>query len=305
MMPITEEEERLLNEAMDSMDSSNTTTYESTVTIHCTLNDDGSMDIIDNEESEPEHVQEERIKPNPEPVVDEKTARFSGTTWYYYIQNVKLILGGAGGISSWTALQLSRTNIGAIYCYDGDKVEAVNMAGQFYTFKDIGKNKATAVANLCFYYAGRGIVTAFPRNYTSEDEAMDIMICGFDNMAARRIFFDNWLKRVQSKETTEEKAKCLFIDGRLSLDEYQIYAIKGDDVANIMKYKKDCLFDSYQAEHTVCSMKQTSFMACMIACAMTNILVNFVANWQNSVFEKDVPFFTYYRADNLFMKSEL
>ena len=45
-------------------------------------------------------------------------------------------------------------------------------------------------------------------------------------------------------------------------------------------------------------------MANMIASMMINIFVNFVANKCNPLIPREVPFFTYYSDDNMFLKVE-
>ena len=64
------------------------------------------------------------------------------------------------------------------------------------------------------------------------------------------------------------------------------------------------LFTDAEAEETVCSMKQTTYMACMIASIMTNLFVNFTANLLDPVIPYDLPFFTEYDAQNMIFKTE-
>jgi hypothetical protein len=64
------------------------------------------------------------------------------------------------------------------------------------------------------------------------------------------------------------------------------------------------LFDDSEAEETICSYKQTSFCANMIASVMVNCFVNFIANQCNPLIPRDVPFFTEYDASMMFFKTE-
>ena len=101
-----------------------------------------------------------------------------------------------------------------------------------------------------------------------------------------------------------ERANCLYIDGRLAAEEFQVLCIKGDDEFNINRYKKEFLFSDIEADATVCSYKQTTFMANMIASVMVNLFVNFVANQCEPLIDRDLPFYTTYSAETMYYKTE-
>lgn len=251
-------------------------------------------------------VMEEQHKEIPENskslIVDESTSRFSGAVWYNKIQEKNVILAGIGGIGSWVALLLSRLHINNLTMYDDDYVEAVNMAGQLYSRNQIKDTKVAAIANTIYNYSNFSRYTCRSVKYDSSCYTSDIMICGFDNMAARKVFFKSWLKHVRA---SKDPSKCLFIDGRLNAEEFQVLAIKGDDEGTITKYNAEWLFDDREVEEAVCSYKQTTFMSNMIASVMVNIFVNFVANECAPIYPRDVPFFTSYSADTMFTKTIL
>ena len=147
-------------------------------------------------------------------LVDEATSRFSSAIWYENIQKKTVILAGVGGIGSFVGFLLARMKPVSMFIYDNDAVEAVNMSGQLYGQSDLGRTKVSALAEMIRNYANYGSVFAINERFTDESEASDIMICGFDNMAARRLFFNKWVNHVQSKPE-EERKNCLFIDGRI------------------------------------------------------------------------------------------
>lgn len=136
-----------------------------------------------------------------------------------------VILAGVGGIGSYVGFLLARMKPSSMFIYDDDIVEAVNMSGQLYGQSDLGIPKVSALAEMIRNYAGYSSVFAISERFTDESEALDIMICGFDNMAARRLFFNKWVNHVQSKPE-EERKNCLFIDGRLAAEEFQVLCIK-------------------------------------------------------------------------------
>lgn len=244
------------------------------------------------------------IEPNsPTLLMNDATSRFSGTEWFNEIQKQKVIIAGMGGIGSNLAFQVARMNPEAMFLYDNDNVETVNMSGQLFSRNDIGRTKVDAVAEKISSFTTTQHVYALNERYTSVSERGDIMMCGFDNMAARRVFFDAWLGYIESK-SEEEKKHCLFLDGRLSIDTLQIFCITGNDIYNIKRYAGKHLFSDSEADETVCSMKQTTYLACMIGSLMTNLFTNFVANLLDPIIPYDLPFFTEYDAQNMIFKTE-
>lgn len=240
---------------------------------------------------------------SPTLLVDESTTRFSGAEWFNEIQKARIIVAGIGGIGSNVAFQLARMIPANLTLYDDDNVEMVNMAGQLFCSNDIGEAKVSAIANMIYNYTSMRQVLAIKDKFTSDKEPGDIMICGFDNMRARRTFFNSWHNHISDK-SEEERSKCLYLDGRLSMDTLQILCIRGDDQYNIERYEREFLFADYEADATVCSMKQTTYLACMIGSLMVNLFTNFIANTLNPVIPYDLPFFTEYDAQNMLFKTE-
>ena len=201
---------------------------------------------------------------------------------------------------------LGRLKPQRLIIYDPDKVEIANMSGQLYSMQDVDIYKSTALANMIKNYANYYKIIAINDRFDDSSEATDIMICGFDNMEARRIFYEKWKQRVLSyPEGDDRRKKCLFIDGRLAAEEFQVLSIQGEDKRAIYEYEEKWLFNDEEAEETICSYKQTTFMANMIASVMVNIFVNFIANKCNPIIDRDVPFFISYNASTMFTKMEL
>lgn len=233
--------------------------------------------------------------------MDESTTRFSSALWFKEIQNKVIILAGIGGIGSYAALLLARMKPKALFLYDDDEVETVNMAGQLYSINDVGKKKVDALADICSSFALYNSVFAIPEKFTLESEASDIMICGFDSMKARKLYYYKWINHV-NKLDDDKKKHCLFLDGRLAAEEYQVFCITGDDEYNQKLYETKYLFDDSQADATICSYKQTSYMANMIGSMIVNLFVNFVANEVGGM--RDLPFLTSYEGESLMFETQ-
>lgn len=236
-------------------------------------------------------------------LVDEATSRFSSAIWYQKIQEKRIVLAGVGGIGSYVGFLLARMKPSALFIFDPDTVETANMSGQLYGRSDIGVSKVSALSRMITTYTDFGSVYAVPERFNADNQGTDIMICGFDNMEARKTFFSKWLEHVNSKPENERE-DCLYIDGRLAAEEFQVLCIKGDDTYNIERYKNEFLFSDKDADEIICSYKQTTFMANMIASFMVNLFVNFVANQCNPLIERDLPFYTTYSAETMYYKTE-
>ena len=231
-------------------------------------------------------------------LVEETTSRFSGAVWFENIRTKDVTLAGLGGIGSYVAFLLGRLHVHSITIYDDDVVELGNMSGQLYSRSDVGKRKAWATYNKIQEYADYYDVNVFEERFIATSPCTNIMICGFDNMVARRTFFQAW--KEQLPETGRDQ--YLFIDGRLAAETLQVFCIKGDDEYNINRYDTQFLFRDEEADETQCSYKQTSFMANMIGSIIINLFVNFCANQCDVLVPRDLPFLTEYSAETMYFK---
>lgn len=251
-----------------------------------------------------EPVTEEILPTNSREILHkEEFSRFSSAYWADVVAEKRVTLAGLGGIGSFVAFLLSRLNIAELRMFDNDVVEKVNMSGQLCSIDSINAKKVLSVCKILRDFSNFAKHVVYARNFDINDEGTNIMICGFDNMAARRIFFEAWKTNLQ-KDSGFAKRHYLFIDGRLAAESFQIYCIKGDDSYNIQKYEQECLFTDEEAETTVCSYKQTSFCANMIASYITNLFVNFCVNEKNDYLTRPLPFHTFYDASCMFLRLE-
>lgn len=247
----------------------------------------------------------EILPPNSETLlIDESSSRFSSAIWFNKIGEQEVTLAGLGGIGSYTAFLLGRLKVDRLIVWDNDTVDGTNLSGQLFSTLDVGHNKAGSVVRILRQFAQYYRTIAMNENYRATAATTNIMICGFDNMTARRMFFEKWKFHVTSL-AEKEREKCLFIDGRLAAEEFQVFCIKGSDTYLMKKYENEWLFDDTEAEETLCSYKQTSFCANMIASVMVNLFVNFIANQCEPLIERELPFYTNYDAERMHFKTEM
>ena len=233
-------------------------------------------------------------------MTEEHSSRFKDAPWFPK-EETNVIVGGAGGIGSWLTLLLSRAGFYPVV-YDFDVLEGHNLAGQLYTQKDaeIGALKVDALKGLCKHFADTDI-TVMAEKYTKDSMTHNYVFSAFDNMQARKDMFAAWKEYVKEWEDFKGIAYAahipnislsepIFIDGRLTAEQMQIFCVTPDKIEEYEKH----LFDDSEVEDAPCTMKQTSHSAAMIASHMVGFFTNHMTN--NAVKDKDrtVPFFWEY-----------
>lgn len=280
-----------------SVESTNDTVNENNI------NENNINEIInnavENELISAENNDETLIKLNPVTYIADNLTRFSGAKWFDAVRQQKIILAGLGGIGSYVAYLLAKLRPNIIHLYDDDIVEFGNLSGQLYGKNDIDLQKVYAVVKLCENYCDYHQFITHNEKYDENSIAGPIMICGFDNMKARKLFFERWLECIK---TISNKNECVFIDGRLNMEEFQVFTITGDDDYAIDKYINNYLFNDNIVIDEICSAKQTAFCANMIGSVITNTFINFVTNLTNPKIKRTLPFKVYYNASIMYFK---
>lgn len=249
-----------------------------------------------------QNLVEDEIPKNSETLlISEETSRFNSAIWFDKTRKQDVTIAGLGGIGSYVVFMLSRLDVNTMTLYDPDIVERVNLSGQLYNSNQIGDYKVDAAANMIANYSNYYSFVAKHEKLDENSMISKVTICGFDNMKARKDAFRNWTNFV-ARLPEEERGECLFIDGRLAAEELQVFCIKGDDTDGERRYEP-YLFSDSQAAPTVCSYKQTTFMANMIGSIIVNLFINFVANQCNPLIDRDLPFYTEYNAETMYFKT--
>lgn len=215
--------------------------------------------------------------------------RVKGAEWFPHLHKRDIMVLGQGGIGSWVTLLLGR--IGAnLYTFDMDRYESHNMTGQLVRQEDVGKLKTEALQQIVAQFSPDCQISIFGR-YEEDSMSNDIVICGFDNMAARKLAFTKWRHHVENDAA--DKSKCFFQDGRLNSEQLQIFNIPGDKPERMDEYEKDYLFEDSEVAEVECSFKQTSHCAAMIGGHMVAFITNWVTNSEATPY-RQLPFFYQY-----------
>lgn len=153
-----------------------------------------------------------------------------------------IVLIGAGGIGSPTALALCKMGINNLTIYDDDVVEPHNLPNQIYKLSDIGKKKVDALADMCNEFAETEIETR-PVRFDGDIEEMSIVISGVDSMESRKQIWEHIKMQVKIP---------LYIDARMGGEYLTIYAVNPTNLESIKNYEKS-LHSDEEAEPIPCT----------------------------------------------------
>jgi len=224
-------------------------------------------------------------------------SRFKDLPWYKLASTTYVLIGGAGGIGSWTALLAARAGF-KLMVYDADEIEEHNLGGQLYKRRQVKKHKTDALYEVVEEFASITLMN-YCEMMDEDSPTNAICISAFDNMKARKAMFENWEKIYSGDH------RAIFIDGRLNAEQMWIYCVPGGRKS---KGKQDAykglLFDDSELIDEPCTAKQTSHSAAMIASHIIGFLTNHMTNVANNTSERTVPFeWTYFTPMDLLIVS--
>lgn len=192
--------------------------------------------------------------------------RFKSAMWAG--SSRKILVGGAGGIGSWTVLFLGRSNDHELVIVDMDTIDELNLAGQFYRNRDVGATKAHALIDNVNLFNNPPLNVFASTNRIETITGINqypFVISAFDNMDAREYLFNQW------KANPDRK---LFIDGRLLAEQFEVYYVQ----KGMEERYEETLFKQSEAEEATCTFKSTSHFAAMCGARIVHGLNAFIAN---------------------------
>ena len=174
---------------------------------------------------------------------------------------------GCGAIGSSAAIQLARMGAENFSLYDNDIVEQPNIGVSQYNIKDVGKTKVECLYHHIINITGnKKTVDKYFGNFPQDNEYQpmsqhnDIIILGFDNMAAR-------LAAVTNISNHKFKPFAI-IDGRMGAEHYQQYILRKP---TLKEYLKSWYPDS-DSDPAPCTMKATSYCSNMSGSFISNAI---------------------------------
>jgi len=229
-------------------------------------------------------------KSKQEAYKDAVIKRFSNAPW----AGKRLVtLGGAGGIGSNVAYNLIKLGYD-INLFEFDTIEVHNVGAQMFDLQDVGRTKAYAITNLAGKINKRVVINSFGK--ITEDTPISLItpitFSGFDSIGARKILFEKWYERY--KDSTE----AIFIDGRLSAEDFEIFAVTPDKADEY----RETLFDE-PSEELPCNYKSTTQVGLLIAGMMVVVMTNFITEMLEPVGIRVVPFHTTFNAPLMYFET--
>jgi len=162
---------------------------------------------------------------------------------------------GCGAIGSFTTLALSKVGFHKITVFDADTVEEHNIPNQFYPLSAIGRPKTEALAMMVKMFEDTDI-SAVNEFYTGA-KLRGVVISAVDSMKARSVI---WTGISRSTHIP------VFIDARMGGNQYEIYTVDMESMADRKAYMK-----------TLYSDEETSPVPCTERAVMYNVLS--VSSW--------------------------
>jgi molybdopterin/thiamine biosynthesis adenylyltransferase len=212
------------------------------------------------------------------------TERFKDAVWLPKAQSHYITVGGAGGIGSVVTFLLSRIEPQLISIYDDDTVDTINLSNQLFCSRHVGLPKVSAVSSVCYDFSGYAQIILLQEKLTSTSTTSEVMFSCFDNMEARQTMFDLFVRDMDMY--ANKGVEPIFIDGRLTAEQFYIYVVTRDKVDRY----KETLFPDSEAAMLPCGFKGTTHNSFMIASKMVAAYTNFCANLVTEEPMREVPF---------------
>lgn len=241
-------------------------------------------------------------------------ARYKDAPWY---KQYLITVGGLGGIGSWLAPVLARGGH-SLYLFDGDTIEPSNIGGQFFYKEQVGRKKNASVLYHIERMTDNVEVNLFDMYTPSTNLATRIMFSCFDNMTARKLFFEKWLGYY--RETEKSRARHIdiygphsdtmpyqwegpacFIDGRLEAETGILYCVRNEQEAE--RWLSEWFPDEKLANHP-CTFAATTNNAMLMAGLMVSTLNNVITNYVENMDMRVRPYKTTWDLPTMTFNSE-
>lgn len=154
---------------------------------------------------------------------------------------------GVGAVGSKIGMELAKLGIKDIHLWDGDEVEAHNIANQAFYLEDIGKTKVDALAE--HILKATGTVVTCHNSYIEKPESLGLVVfmC-VDTMKARKDIFEASLKNNFHTE--------LVVEVRMGVEELRVYGFNPNKRQEIIDWG-NTLVDDAKTVESACSEKTT------------------------------------------------
>ena len=182
------------------------------------------------------------------------------------LQELPITIIGCGGIGSSTAIYAAKMGAHSLSLWDFDSFEIHNLPNQMCRFKDLGKNKAEAVADIIQEFEDIE-VEVNEDEFDGEVSPNSVVIMAVDSMKARKAIWDMVRKK---------PIRCV-IDGRMGLTTMNIFSVN-PTMKHQVKYFEDTLWADEEVAEIPCTAKATIFTAGGIASVICEMISKIARN---------------------------
>lgn len=172
---------------------------------------------------------------------------------------------GAGAIGSFTALCLAKMGFWNLTVWDFDKIEIENMNAQFYRFRDIGRPKVQALADLVQDFTGVRLKDVNDRYMGSAFKG--IVVSAVDSMQVRQLIWESHL---------DHFGTVAVVDPRMGAETAMLFAMDPSDEKDQKGYQKS-LYSDLKALQERCTAKATIYTATMLSGLVAQTVKNIAA----------------------------
>lgn len=198
-------------------------------------------------------------------MTSEYHTRQSGLVQEEVLTGLNILIIGAGGVGSWTALGLLKMGSTMLSVIDKDVIEEANIGSQLYSPLDIGENKTEALAKRLEQFTKNTLTPIVGEWKPEHNKDMNIIISAVDSMETRKAIFESLID-----------TKTIFIDGRMAGNAINIFYSHMDNEIEVEGYKKT-LFTDQEADSIPCSQRAVVYNTLIIAGLITDYVAH-IAN---------------------------
>lgn len=196
----------------------------------------------------------------------------------------KVGLIGVGSVGSFTALTLAKMGVGSIVAYDEDGVSIHNLPGQFFDDHSIDQFKVDALEDVLEDFASDVKFRGYNKFYTNQ-KLQETTIVSTDNMASRKLVWEQFLKQDQAK---------YLIEARMGAEMCKLYTIR-DKTKKTQKFYGATLHSDDKSYKLPCTARTIIYNVLMVSSLITRA---YKAIINNEKFPKEL-IFNMTRIDNL------
>lgn len=191
----------------------------------------------------------------------------------------QVVLVGAGGIGAVTAMTLVKMGVPMLDIFDDDHVDETNLPGQLHRLSDVGKNKASALADSLLQFGDDSLV--LPHEYRFQLEpaivSANLVISAVDSIGSRK----NIWEQVAGLFMTHA-CPAWYIDARMAAEQYQHFVV---DLNTASADRYAAMLDELNEADVPdlpCTAKATFFTAATAAGHLGTTVRNILKDEQNS-----------------------